>query len=150
MKIRVGVLYGGKTTEHEVSIITAVQAMNNLNKEKYDVVPLIIKKIPYNSIMLTNKEYNSNHDKYNMNKVKAILHNKMLYKTKMEHPNYEYIVVDQFAEKYVNGHQFAHRGRRHRNERVLGKKIFAGVIIHQNHVFGFGFERRRRACQHCT
>ena len=36
-----------------------------------------------------------------MNKVKAILHNKMLYKTKMEHPNYEYIVVDQFAEKYV-------------------------------------------------
>ena len=35
MKIRVGVLYGGKTTEHEVSIITAVQAMNNLNKEKY-------------------------------------------------------------------------------------------------------------------
>ena len=56
-----------------------------------EVVPLIIKKIPYNSIMLTNKEYNSNHDKYNMNKVKAILHNKMLYKTKMEHPNYEYI-----------------------------------------------------------
>lgn len=66
-----------------------------------EVVPLIIKKIPYNSVMLTNKEYNSNHDKYNMNKVKAILHNKMLYKTKMEHPNYEYIVVDQFAEKYV-------------------------------------------------
>ena len=28
MKIRVGVLYGGKTTEHEVSIITAVQAMD--------------------------------------------------------------------------------------------------------------------------
>ena len=28
MKIRVGVLYGGKTTEHEVSIITAVQAMS--------------------------------------------------------------------------------------------------------------------------
>ena len=66
-----------------------------------EVVPQIIKKIPYNSIMLTNKEYNSNHDKYNMNKVKAILHNKMLYKTKLEHPNYEYIVVDQFAEKYV-------------------------------------------------
>ena len=31
MKIRVGVLYGGKTTEHEVSIITAVQAMEHLN-----------------------------------------------------------------------------------------------------------------------
>lgn len=66
-----------------------------------EVVPLIIKKIPYNSILLSNREYNSNHGNFNMNKIKAILHNKVLYKTKMEHPNYEYIVVDQFAEKYV-------------------------------------------------
>ena len=44
MKIRVGVLYGGKTTEHEVSIITAVQAMKNLNPEKYDVIPLYLTK----------------------------------------------------------------------------------------------------------
>ena len=66
-----------------------------------EVVPLIIKKIPYNSILLSNKEYNSNHGNFNMNKIKAILHNKVLFKTKMEHPNYEYIVVDQFAEKYV-------------------------------------------------
>ena len=66
-----------------------------------EVVPLIIKKIPYNSILLSNREYNSNHGNFNMNKIKAILHNKVLFKTKMEHPNYEYIVVDQFAEKYV-------------------------------------------------
>ena len=44
MKIRVGVLYGGKTTEHEVSIITAVQAMGALNTEKYDVVPIYLTK----------------------------------------------------------------------------------------------------------
>lgn len=44
MKIRVGVLYGGKTTEHEVSIITAVQAMNFLNKDKYEVVPMYLTK----------------------------------------------------------------------------------------------------------
>ncbi len=44
MKIRVGVLYGGKTTEHEVSIITAVQAMGYLNKEKYDVIPMYLTK----------------------------------------------------------------------------------------------------------
>ena len=44
MKIRVGVLYGGKTTEHEVSIITAVQAMNNLNKEKYEIIPIYLTK----------------------------------------------------------------------------------------------------------
>ena len=44
MKIRVGVLYGGKTTEHEVSIITAVQAMGFLNKDKYDVIPMYLTK----------------------------------------------------------------------------------------------------------
>lgn len=44
MKIRVGVLYGGKSTEHEVSIITAVQAMGFLNKEKYDVIPIYFTK----------------------------------------------------------------------------------------------------------
>lgn len=44
MKIKVGVLYGGKTTEHEVSIITALQAMKHLNKDKYDVVPIYLTK----------------------------------------------------------------------------------------------------------
>ena len=31
MKIRLGVLFGGMSVEHEVSIITAIQAMNNLD-----------------------------------------------------------------------------------------------------------------------
>lgn len=44
MKIKVGVLYGGKTTEHEVSIITAIQAMNALNTEKYEVIPMYLTK----------------------------------------------------------------------------------------------------------
>ena len=44
MKIRVGVLYGGKTTEHEVSIITAVQAMGFLNTDKYEVIPMYLTK----------------------------------------------------------------------------------------------------------
>ena len=44
MKIRVGVIFGGKTTEHEISIITAVQAMGALNKDKYEIVPLYFTK----------------------------------------------------------------------------------------------------------
>ena len=44
MKIRVGVIFGGVTVEHEVSVISAVQAMNNLNKEKYEIVPIYIGK----------------------------------------------------------------------------------------------------------
>ncbi len=44
MKIQLGVLFGGNSTEHEISIISAVQAMLSLDREKYDVVPLYITK----------------------------------------------------------------------------------------------------------
>ena len=44
MKIKLGVMFGGETVEHEVSIISALQAIQNLNKEKYDVIPLYIAK----------------------------------------------------------------------------------------------------------
>ena len=44
MKIRVGVFFGGKSTEHEISCISANQAINALDKEKYDVVPVYISK----------------------------------------------------------------------------------------------------------
>lgn len=44
MKIKVGVIFGGETVEHEVSIISAVQAMKHLNREKYEVVPIYISK----------------------------------------------------------------------------------------------------------
>lgn len=44
MKIKLGVIFGGETVEHEVSIITAVQAMNNIDKDKYDIIPIYISK----------------------------------------------------------------------------------------------------------
>ncbi len=44
MKIKVGVIFGGETVEHEVSIISAVQAMEHINTEKYEVVPIYISK----------------------------------------------------------------------------------------------------------
>lgn len=44
MKLKVGVIFGGRTVEHEVSIITAVQAMNNIDTDKYDIVPIYITK----------------------------------------------------------------------------------------------------------
>lgn len=36
------VFYGGKSAEHDISIITAMQVMNNLDKNKYNVVPVYI------------------------------------------------------------------------------------------------------------
>lgn len=44
MKIRVGVIFGGESVEHEVSVISAVQAMNKMDLEKYDIVPIYITK----------------------------------------------------------------------------------------------------------
>ena len=44
MKIKLGVLFGGMSVEHEVSIITAIQAMNKLDQAKYDIVPIYIAK----------------------------------------------------------------------------------------------------------
>ena len=44
MKIKLGVFFGGKSVEHEVSIITALQAIENIDKAKYDVVPIYIAK----------------------------------------------------------------------------------------------------------
>ena len=44
MKLKLGVIFGGATVEHEISIITAVQAMENMDKEKYDIIPIYISK----------------------------------------------------------------------------------------------------------
>ncbi len=44
MKLNIGFIFGGNSTEHEISIISAVQAMNNLDNEKYNVVPIYLTK----------------------------------------------------------------------------------------------------------
>lgn len=44
MRIKLGVIFGGETVEHEVSIISAIQAMNKIDQEKYEVIPIYITK----------------------------------------------------------------------------------------------------------
>ena len=44
MKLRLGVIFGGESVEHEVSIISAIQAMNKMDSEKYEIVPIYITK----------------------------------------------------------------------------------------------------------
>lgn len=80
-----------------------VKDSKKLTDEKIlEIVPIITSKVKYNTITLSNKDYNSYYAKgYNMNKIKAILHNKALSNLKHEKLPYDYIVVDQFAEKYV-------------------------------------------------
>lgn len=42
MKIRVGVFFGGNSVEHEISVISALQAMNAMDSEKYEIIPVYI------------------------------------------------------------------------------------------------------------
>lgn len=44
MKLNVGVFFGGKATEHEVSVISAIQAIENMDREKYTIIPVYISK----------------------------------------------------------------------------------------------------------
>lgn len=47
MKIKVGVMFGGRSVEHEVSIISAMQAIKAFDTDKYDIVPIYIAKNNY-------------------------------------------------------------------------------------------------------
>ena len=65
------------------------------------IAPEIAKRVKYRSVILSNKEYNEKYDKdINMNKIKAVLHNKVLYQLMQEEkPEVDYIIVDEFARE---------------------------------------------------
>ncbi|MDE7473816.1 MAG: D-alanine--D-alanine ligase [Muribaculaceae bacterium] len=44
MKTRIGVIFGGRSTEHEISVISASQAMHAINRDRFDVTPIYITK----------------------------------------------------------------------------------------------------------
>lgn len=67
------------------------------DKSIIEIAPKLIKRIPYKTFILNNEEYNKQKD-FNMNKIKAILHNKVLFElSQISDLNYEKIVVDQFC-----------------------------------------------------
>ena len=65
------------------------------------IAPEIIKKIKYKSIILNNEEYNKNYSKENnMNKIKAILHNKVLGSILNEiDEKLDYVIIDEFCKE---------------------------------------------------
>ncbi|HWO98662.1 MAG TPA: D-alanine--D-alanine ligase, partial [Bacillus sp. (in: firmicutes)] len=42
MKIKLGLLYGGKSAEHQVSLQTALSVIGALNQDKYEIHPIYI------------------------------------------------------------------------------------------------------------
>ena len=43
-RCRVGVIYGGRSGEHEVSLVSAASVMRAIDRERFDVVPIAIDK----------------------------------------------------------------------------------------------------------
>ena len=41
---KVGIMFGGRSVEHEVSVITAMQVMENIDRTKYEPVPIYVDK----------------------------------------------------------------------------------------------------------
>lgn len=67
-----------------------------------EIVPKLIQKVAYASFILSNAEYNEKYgNDINMNKIKAILHNKVLLRMTQEHPEAKYVIVDEFAKPKV-------------------------------------------------
>ena len=44
MKTNVGVFFGGRSVEHEISVISALQAINAFDQAKYNIIPIYISK----------------------------------------------------------------------------------------------------------
>ncbi len=79
-----------------------IRDSKKLDDEKIKkIAPELVKKIKYKSVILTNSEYNQHYGGgYNINKLKAILHNKVLWQmTHEEDITYDYIIVDEFARE---------------------------------------------------
>ena len=43
-RLRVGLFFGGRSVEHEVSVVSALQAYENIDKDKYEVIPIYVDK----------------------------------------------------------------------------------------------------------
>ena len=70
-----------------------------LDEQILKIVPQFINVIPHQTIILNNLDYNKYHSTdMNMNKMKAILHNKVLYELVSKNYDTDYVVVDQFCE----------------------------------------------------
>ena len=78
-----------------------IKDSKKLTDEKIlEIAPKIAKQISYKSIILNNTEYNEKHKNSNMNKIKAIMHNKVLYQMVNDtKEKYDYIIVDEFAKE---------------------------------------------------
>jgi len=95
------VVTGAYISKEQISFIEklGVKDSKQLTDEKImQIAPALIKEISHTTLILNNTDYNNYQNKgFNMNKIKAILHNKVLVEMQKKHTDYDKIVVDQFV-----------------------------------------------------
>ena len=87
--------------------ITFVESLGIKDSKKIDdskilnIAPKLITRIKYKSLIMSNIEYNEKcRNDYNINKIKAIMHNRVLWQmVNEEKVKYDYIIVDEFARE---------------------------------------------------
>lgn len=80
---------------HELKVTDSKKITDDYIKK---IAPKIMDKIPYSAFVLTNQEYNKlDHEKINLNKIKALLHNKVLLNLVEKNYPFDKIIVDQFT-----------------------------------------------------
>ena len=95
-----------------------IRDSKKLTDEKIlEIAPKLVQKIKYKSIIMSCAEYNEKHkNTFNMNKIKAIMHNKALWRmVHEENLEYDYIIVDEFAREaryyeYLEGNPNIQKG----------------------------------------
>ena len=112
MKLKVGFIYGGISTEHEISIISAIQAINNMNMDKYDIVPCNIFKLKLNKEQVSKKLKEFINSKVDNNFIYEYLLGKKVYSPDQIYLDenvsickslYDYTMMDQYnLSKYYN------------------------------------------------
>ena len=79
--LKLGIFFGGESCEHDISIITALQVLENADKSKYDVIPIYIRNGVWYTGEMDSVEFFKNFDK--SKKKEIILSGNQLYsKTK--------------------------------------------------------------------
>lgn len=68
------------------------------DKQIIETVPKLIDKISHHILVLQPEKYNAlTSEGYNMNKLKAYLHNHAIKKLVQQHPNFDYVILDEFC-----------------------------------------------------
>ena len=102
------------------------------DKQILTIVPLLIKKVYYEAKVLTNEKFNNATSKgFNLNKVKAILHNYCLLKLHARFPYVHNVYVDQFCtgDKYYSYLEGMSKVQRNIVFREKGETYFPSVAL---------------------